>query len=763
MKASLVAGRAEDLRVRLNGDLAHFPFNGTGAAAKGVFRVEGRIKDATLAFAPEWPALQSLQGSLLFERAGMLIKASSGQYAKVRLHDVQASIADFDKVRTVPLDVVGVAEGPGEQMLEYLRATPVAKHLGSFIQNLRVGGDARLDLKLAIPLMDANNTHVQGSVQLDDNSVKLANALPPMQHVKGHVGFDEKGVTPTRASGEFLGGHFSMTGKGMPDGTALFDASGVFPAQGLREIVSTPLWNHLAGETTVGARISVNRERAEVVVTSDLIGITSRLPQPLYKAVNTRWPLSFTWSTFDEPGVRTTPVPAIEDWQLSLEGLGGAHWQDRCVGERCDFLRGAAAIHDELSLPTRGMRVSGRFARLELDAWRPVLTSVLNEATRDAGANAKSGSLLAGAVLQADEVIAGGQRFTQVLGRAVQQDGRWVMRLQGPDIAGDLTWLSEGKGRLQAQLSMLRLKAATEKKAAGSESAPVAEAAQDDSDLPALDVHAAQFEMNDMKLGALTLQARNEGTLWRLPELRLESPDAVISGEGLSRTLPSGGKLTEMLLRLEASDVGGFLGRIGFPDAVKRGEAKLFGHLSWNGPATSIDYTSLAGELRLEAENGQFNKLQPGAAGRLLGILSLQSLPRRLTLDFRDVFSDGFAFDSIIGDMKIEKGVLRTNNLDLRGPAAKAFMKGSTDLGREVHDLHVIVQPTLSESVAIGLGAASLNPVIGLGVYLAQKALSDPFEKLFSFEYTVTGPWADPKVEKVGALPAPAKPPAPAQ
>ncbi|WP_345532148.1 YhdP family protein [Viridibacterium curvum] len=760
LKVALTAGRVEDLRVRLNGELAHFPFNGSGAARQGVFRVEGRIRDATLAFAPDWPALQNLQGSLLFERAGMQIKVASGQYAKVRLRDVQASLADFDRVSSVPLEVVGVAEGPGEQMLEYLRATPVAKHLGSFIQNLRVGGDARLDLKLAIPLMDANNTRVQGGVQLDDNSVRLATALPPMQHVTGHVGFDELGVTPTRASGEFLGGHFSMSGKGMPDGTALFDASGVFPAQGLREIVSTPLWNHLAGETKVGARISVSRERAEVVVTSDLVGITSRLPPPLSKAVNARWPLSFTWATYDEPGVRVTPVPAIEDWQLSLDGLGGAHWQDRCVGERCDFLRGAAALNDELSLPTRGMRVSGRFAKLELDAWRPVLTSVINEATKG-DAKAQSGSLLAGAVLQADEVIAGGQRFTNVLGRALQQDGRWVMRLQGPDIAGDLTWLGEGKGRLQAQLSMLRLKAATEKKAPMGESVPAAEAAPDDEDLPALDIHAAQFEMNDMKLGALTLQARNEGALWRLPELRIESPDAVISGEGLSRTLASGGKLTEVLLRLEASDVGGFLGRIGVPDAVKRGEAKLFGRLSWNGPATSIDYGSLAGELRLEAENGQFNKLQPGAAGRLLGILSLQSLPRRLTLDFRDVFSDGFAFDSIIGDMKIEKGVLRTNNLDLRGPAAKAFMKGSTDLGREVHDLHVTVQPTLSESVAIGLGAASLNPIIGLGVYLAQKALSDPFEKLFSFEYTITGPWADPKVDKVGAQPVPAKPQAP--
>ena len=131
-------------------------------------------------------------------------------------------------------------------------------------------------------------------------------------------------------------------------------------------------------------------------------------------------------------------------------------------------------------------------------------------------------------------------------------------------------------------------------------------------------------------------------------------------------------------------------------------------------------------------------------------------MPRRISLDFRDVFSEGFAFDSITGDMRVEAGVLNTGDLEVRGPAAKVFITGSADLAHETLDMHVRVQPTLSETVAIGVivGQAAvgiLNPAVGAAVYLGQKLLRDPVEKIFGYDYAVSGAWSDPKVEKVGS------------
>jgi uncharacterized protein YhdP len=43
----------------------------------------------------------------------------------------------------------------------------------------------------------------------------------------------------------------------------------------------------------------------------------------------------------------------------------------------------------------------------------------------------------------------------------------------------------------------------------------------------------------------------------------------------------------------------------------------------------------------------------------------------------------------------------------------------------------------------------AVNPVIGLGSFLAQLFLRDPLMKAFTVEYQVSGPWKDPAVTKL--------------
>ena len=138
-------------------------------------------------------------------------------------------------------------------------------------------------------------------------------------------------------------------------------------------------------------------------------------------------------------------------------------------------------------------------------------------------------------------------------------------------------------------------------------------------------------------------------------------------------------------------------------------------------------------------------KVKPGV-GRLLGVLSLQSLPRRISLDFRDVFSDGFAFDAINGSAKIAQGVATTDNLAMTGPAASVAIAGRADLAKETQDLTVRVVPVLGDSVAVAAGVALLNPIVGAGALIAQRLFKDPLGQMFSYEYQVTGSWEDPKV-----------------
>ena len=171
------------------------------------------------------------------------------------------------------------------------------------------------------------------------------------------------------------------------------------------------------------------------------------------------------------------------------------------------------------------------------------------------------------------------------------------------------------------------------------------------------------------------------------------------------------------------------------------------GQVAWLGAPFSPDYRSMTGQINLNIESGQFLKADPGLA-KLLGVLSLQSLPRRLALDFRDVFSEGFAFDFVRGDVRIEQGVATTNNLQMKGVNAAVLMEGSASIDNETQNLRVVVIPEINALTA-SLVATAINPVIGLGSFLAQVFLRGPLIEAATQEFRIDGTWTDPRIVRI--------------
>jgi uncharacterized protein YhdP len=198
---------------------------------------------------------------------------------------------------------------------------------------------------------------------------------------------------------------------------------------------------------------------------------------------------------------------------------------------------------------------------------------------------------------------------------------------------------------------------------------------------------------------------------------------------------------------LALRDSGELLTRLGTPGAIRGGEGRLEGQVTWQGSPITLDYASMSGQMNLAIEKGQFLKTEPGAA-RLLGVLNLQALPRRLMLDFKDLFSDGFAFDFVRGDVRIAQGIAATNNLQMKGVVAGALIEGSADLVRETQDLKVVVVPEINAGT-YALYMATINPLVGLTSYLAQLILSKPLVSAGTTQYHVDGTWAAPRVTKV--------------
>jgi uncharacterized protein YhdP len=232
-----------------------------------------------------------------------------------------------------------------------------------------------------------------------------------------------------------------------------------------------------------------------------------------------------------------------------------------------------------------------------------------------------------------------------------------------------------------------------------------------------------------------------------MPEAQLTATGnwAAIGGTGTTRASAEQ-RRTTLNFKLDIADSGLLLKRLGMDKVINKGKGKMEGQVGWIGSPLALDYPSMGGNININIESGQFLKADPGIA-KLLGVLSLQTLPRRLALDFRDVFSEGFSFDFIRGDARIDQGIAFTNNLQMKGISAAVLMEGNADIAKETQDLRVVVVPEINAGTA-SLIAAVINPAIGLGTFLAQLILRRPFIEAATQEFHVEGSWIDPKVTK---------------
>lgn len=727
--------RAEvpEASLRLRGALDDFPFRDGG----GEFRVVVRVADARLEYAPGWPAIEGIFGELRFEGPGMRIVAEQGSILGVQLGRVVAEVPDLDAPAGEVMSIAGQAAGPTAGFLRFVSASPVSARIGGFTEALRAQGRGTLDLRLLMPLRRVADTAVEGEFRFGANRLWLGEVLPVLEQASGTVRFSAHELSIPQARARFLGEALRLSARTDSDGRVRFDAGGAVSAAALRSLAGTAALDHLSGRADWRAQIELGRDALRVEVDSDLAGLASSLPAPLNKGAEESWPVHASLGR-----------DAGAAWRLALQApqrLAAQLVQD--AGQWAGSLAfGAAAVAPAPAVGS-GLALSGQFDVLDVDAWRRVLDA---EPQRDAPAAAAAAPVLSRVELRAAEVRAFGQVLEDMELQARNRGGNWTAKLKSERAEGEFEWHADGEGTLVARFRHLELGGAEAERPepAKAQGTPARR-------LPALDIAVERFALRGVDLGRLEVFARNRGGSWELDRLALSNADGELSGSGF--WWARGAQRTRLEFSLHTPDVGRLSARLGHPDVVRGGQATLRGELEWAGAPTRIDYRSLGGQMKLETGAGQFRKLEPGV-GRLLGILSLQALPRRITLDFRDVFSEGFAFDRISGSIAVARGVMRTEDLEIRGPAARVRMSGSADVDAETQELRVAVQPTLSESVAIGAAASLLNPVAGVVTYLAQKALSDPIEKLFAYEYTISGSWADPKVERAASLPRPASP-----
>ncbi len=734
LRSALLDGQAEELGLRLQGDLNDFPFDGK---RKGIFQVRAHAKGVALKYDPEWPRIDNGEVELLINGKRLEVNAASAMTVGGQLQKVSVVLPDILSPDLL-LQVRGRAAGETARFLDFIQQSPVRGYIDGFTDGVTARGNGALDLRMDIPLSSSKPLTVVGSYRFLDNDVNLGGAVPPLLKTNGELLFTESSLRTQNITAQILGGPATVLVQSGADGMMQTKVSGRANLNILRQTMAHPLLNYLHGSSPWQAEITVRKKQLDVLFTSDLVGLTSDLPAPFAKLAPKSMPLRFEKKAMSGKQDRLS---------IQYGDLLSANFQRQEKNGNFIIKRGLVSFGEPGQSPDKdGVWLTGTIPALALEGW-----GVLAGAAGDKSAPIS----IAGADLLIQNISGYGYTADGVGIRARERNGVLEAQLAASGINGELRWQPQGNGNLTARFKNLSLEK-SEKQGTGRGVAfstpqppltPTSPAAAASIKFPALDLAVDSLTLGGKPLGKLEVLAQQQGRDWWLERLLLTNPDGVLTADGKWR-VAAGMEQTQLNLKLEISNAGKILARYGYPDSIKGGSGNVQGELSWRGGPSAFSYAILDGSLKLDARKGQFLKIDPGV-GKLLSILSLQALPRHLTLDFADAFSAGFTFDSITGTAQIKRGVLLTDDFMLDGSAAKATMSGQADLNQGTVNLRVRVLPTVGNTAAL-LGTLAGGPVVGVGILLFNKILRDPLGKLVSFEYNITGDWADPNVEKVG-------------
>jgi uncharacterized protein (TIGR02099 family) len=721
----ILAGEASDVRVRIRGDLRDFPFVDP---AKGQFQITARVQKGVLDYAEGWPRIDNIVGDLNFERDRVEIVGRSGLIFGAQLSNVRVAIPSL-RGPVHHVQVSGQADGPSADFLRFVQSSPLRSSVGERIADIKADGRAKLRLKVDIPLAELPKTQVMGEFDFAGNEVTVVPWLPPVESASGRVAFSDSGFTLHDTRGRLLGGAVAVSGGTRAGGEVEILARGEASFEATRALFDHPLRKYLSGRFGYLVTVREQDGGARISFESPLRGLESALPAPLAKRTADALPLR----------VEVNPAARGERDRVSilLGTLAQAEVQRRRQGGAMVVQRTAVWLSPERDQPIRlperpGTLVYGALPAFDLDRWLPLLSG-------------EGDSQPVALELKFGVLDAFGRRLTKVALRASAEAAGWSANVSADELAGDVSYRARPQPRVIARLDRFTIPDDTPAHASSGPPRP----ATRPSELPALDLVAEEFTFRGKRLGRVELVATRTGDDWRIERARMSNTDASVTGSGIWYAAPS---RTAIQFDLEAGDAGGFLARVGQLDTVKGGRARLQGSLAWQGDPATLDYATLSGQVQLHVEDGQFLEIEPGL-GKLIGLISLQALPRRISLDFRDVFSKGFQFDRIASNAQIDSGVLKLKEFRMRGSAAEVEMTGQVNLAHETQDLRVRVLPSLTDSAALGIGI--VNPIAGVAAAIAQRILKNPLGQIFAYDYLVTGTWSDPKVDKILPPPLP--------
>lgn len=772
LEAAIRGGSGNNGTFVVRGPLNTFPWD-DAHKEEGLFKIEADVTGGRLDFLPshkllkngsweteaQWPMLTDINAHLRFEGNGMWITGQSAKSLGLRASNVSVSIPSYTNKAALLID--GTIDGDLSDALRYLNKSVMLRRiLADAFRESTGKGDTRVNLDLNMPFSDPSKIKVGLKADLKNADFYYGLHLPSIQNTNGTLFITEKSVTTqSPITGMTANGPVTVDASTENSRISLKINGHVSPAEAQKLLAlpgTAPFFERLRGTAPVRVETVIGLDKPYLGISGSttLQGITSALPPPYVKAPDDIWQTNFSWLPRENGSEVIVRAPRRAELALRFTETNG----------RTALTSGFIGLLNEPLQPvSQGLAVSLDTPELNFSEWRPLIEASLDDVNR-ADANTKTTS----EGIPAQELISvvrsrigalhwDGKTFDDVdatLRRFNRSD--WHLRIASTEARGQIEYLRETPTHpdsLTVKLTRLHLpnSVATDLDQAVTTTSSSAVPAP----LPDISIVIDDLAVGDRQIGKVELTARNRlesvRRIWDIPNLTIRNAGGTLTGRGSWGRDPGSAGETALSLSATVTDMGKVLESLAYPDAMTGAPGRIHAELGWLGAPYSPDIGSLSGSVSSELGSGSLLQIEPGA-GRLLSLLSLQHLMRRITLDFRDVLSRGFRFDSINFSGRIHKGVYSTPKSIILGSSATVVIGGNVDLGRETLDLKTVILPAINVG-GPSLALAIINPAVGIGTFLTQWLFKDQLSNAFRMEYDVKGTFDNPEVIRKERIP----------
>lgn len=735
LEQALVDGTIKHSTFLFRGNPEDFPFDRN----EGVFEANLALDNVLLDYAKDdWPTLSQLDASLLFKNRRMEVDAKSAVLEQGPLLSTKAVIPDLS-ASIATLSVDAKLQNQLDRAASIIQKSPLKNTLGQSLSALNFEGNLELNLGLMIPLSKKSlePVKVSGLMSVSDATVKVLAWDLNAEHVNGVVSFTENSVSSNNLKGKMLNqsADFDIsTNKHDSESEIVIQANGHLKYNDLQQWLQLPSYDFISGETDYHARVAVfsdtEKHPIHLEVTAPLTDIEVKAPNPFGKEINTAKESSLILDLIPNHSTHAHVKYGMDTNLAIVMDYHDDKWHFK--GGHLNFGNNPSAKIRE----DRILLIDGTLEELNIKSWKSLL----------GGSSSSSLTIEPLVAVKIGKLDLYGETFskTKVEAEWDKIASTWNFNFDGPSIKGHIT-LPEGEDQreISIDLSKLALTRGSEEAAVWGDSKAVLQRP--------IEVKVKKLKLNNKSI--TDFQARIEPS-WKgydFPRIqaKMKGTELTLSGQwdvlAHIKQVTAEGKLTTR----NSTDT---FKAIGIDGTVHQAKGTIDFSLGWHGTPAKIDYPTLSGKASFQLNNGYVQGVDPGI-GRVLNLLSLDSVQRRLNLDFNDITKKGLAFDEFTGKFQFGRGKVSSNKVSLKGPSANIEGYGQADLENQDISGELVVMPNVTGSLPVAAAIAAGNPAVGAAVWVVDKMVGKKLQEIHRYRYRLVGTWDSPKLEELPAIP----------